>query len=47
MRDEDGNVLYKIKTENATDGVSSDEFNVRVTDDPNERLVKELRFRRK
>ena len=47
MRDEDGNVLYKIKTENAIDGVSSDEFNVRVTNDPNERLVKELRFRRK
>lgn len=47
MRDEDGNVLYRVKTENAADGVSSDEFNVRVTDDPNESLVKELRFRRK
>lgn len=48
LRDEDGNVKYEIKLEDAADGVSSDEFNVRVTtDDPNERLVKELRFRRK
>ncbi|MAY14900.1 MAG: peptidase C39 [Oceanospirillaceae bacterium] len=47
MRDEDGNVLYTIDLDYAADGVNSDEFNVRVTNDPNESLVKELRFRRK
>lgn len=47
MRNPDGDLLYEVKLEDAADGVSSDEFNVRVTDDPNERLVKELRFRRK
>lgn len=46
-RNADGDLLYEVKLEDAADGVSSDEFNVRVTDDPNERLVKELRFRRK
>ena len=47
VRNEDGNLVYEVVVEDASDGVDSSDFNVRVTTDPNESLVKELRFRRK
>ena len=47
VRNDDGEIVYEIVLEDGTDGVKSDEFNVRVTTDPNERIEKDLRFRRK
>lgn len=47
IRNEDGDIVYEIALEDASDGVSEKEFNVHVTTDPNESVVKELRFRRK
>lgn len=47
IRNEDGDIVYEISLENATDGVDEKDFNVHVTTDPNESVVKELRFRRK
>ncbi|WP_430462462.1 C39 family peptidase [Thalassolituus sp. LLYu03] len=47
VRNEDGNLVYEVVVSTAADGASPDDFNVRVTTDPNESLVKELRFKRK
>ncbi len=47
IRNDDGDIVYDIVLEDGADGVDQSEFNVRVTTDPNERIEKELRFRRK
>ncbi len=47
VRNDDGDIVYEIIVEDSSDGVSKDDYNVRVTTDPNESLTKELRFRRK
>jgi len=47
VTDDNGDTVYEIKLENSTDNRSKEEFNVRVTTDPNESISKELRFRRK
>lgn len=44
----DGDPVYEYKIETAADGLEQDEFNIRWnTTDPNERIEKTLRFRRK
>lgn len=45
--DSNGDKLYEFKIETAADGISQREMNVRVAQDPNERIHKHLRFRRK
>lgn len=47
VRNDDGDIVYEIIVEDSSDGASKDDYNVRVTTDPNESLTKELRFRRK
>ena len=47
INEENGNPVYEIISEDRLDGRTQPEFNVRVTDDPNESIHKELRFRRK
>lgn len=47
IRNEEGDIVYEIALEDAGDGINEKEFNVHVTTDPNESVVKELRFRRK
>lgn len=47
LKDTDGNPLYEIVVEDASDGVDPDDFNVRVPQSPDERIEKNLRFRRK
>ncbi len=47
ITDEDGNYLYQVTLEDAEDGIDPSEYNVRVTQDPTERIEKTLRFRRK
>lgn len=47
VRNSDGDIVYEIALEDSSDGVDEKDFNVHVTTDPNESVVKELRFRRK
>lgn len=47
LRNDDGDILYEVTIETSADGASPDDYNVRLTTDPNESLTKELRFRRK
>jgi hypothetical protein len=47
ITDEDGNYLYQVTLQDAEDGIDPSEYNVRVTQDPTERIEKTLRFRRK
>ena len=47
INEENGNPVYEIISEDRLGGRTQPEFNVRVTDDPNESIHKELRFRRK
>lgn len=47
IRNADGNLVYEIVVTDASNGLSQKDFNVRQTTDPNERIEKHLRFRRK
>lgn len=47
MTNDDGDYLYEITLEDGDDGIDPSEYNVRITQDPTERIEKTLRFRRK